>query len=110
MKMKSIWLVLVCFIGFSFYSCSESKSTSLNSQFNEANKVEAIVIKDCTGAYLRMNNKDYLICNDDTIEKYNNEEIIYVTYKIISDCDWSERVVCEMYHEKEGLIEITGIK
>lgn len=108
--MKSKWLVLVCLIGFTIYSCSESKSASLNSQFDEANKVEATVVKDCTGSYLRMNNKDYQVCNVDVLSDYESNSKIEVNYKSISTCDWGDQIICEMYHENEGLIEITGIK
>lgn len=67
------------------------------------------VIKDCTGSYLRYNDKDYHICNIENVDIYNNGTKVTASFKKIKECSRID-VVCRMYHANEGLINVIKIK
>lgn len=73
---------------------------------------EAAVIKDCTGSYLRINNKDYHVCNIEKLEGLENGVKIKASYRRLEKCTGPEQdaIVCMMYHENEGWIKIKKIK
>ncbi|HTN16950.1 MAG TPA: hypothetical protein VL092_04655 [Chitinophagaceae bacterium] len=69
------------------------------------------VVKDCTGSYLRSGGKDYHICNESKVASFADGTTVTASYKKVSDCKEQEgKVICMMYHENEGWIEITGIR
>lgn len=74
-------------------------------------ETQAIVVKDCTGTYLRINQKDYMVCNYEVLQNHSNGAEIRVDFKTAESCfHLIDLVVCEMYHENEGLIQVTKIK
>jgi len=70
----------------------------------------ATVIKDCTGAYIRIDSKDYFICNDEMVVNFENETKVYVEYDKVEQCDQTDDVICLMLHLSEDKIELTKIK
>lgn len=67
--------------------------------------------RDCTGTYLRLNKKDYLICNPAMTDSYVDGSDIRVKFKFKSKCDnTGDHPVCELYHKSYGFVEITEIK
>jgi len=70
----------------------------------------ATVIKDCTGAYIRIDSKDYFICNDEMVANFENETKVYVEYDKVEQCDQTDDVICLMLHLSEDTIELTKIK
>ena len=68
------------------------------------------VVKDCTGSYLRHNEKDYHICNIEKVEGFENGDEVQAFFEKISDCDNGEIIVCEKIHRNEGWIVILKIK
>ena len=71
---------------------------------SNVNNRNMIVVKDCTGSYLRFNGKDYHICNIETVENYDNGTEVKASFKIIDNCIDSNEVVCEILHKNEGLM------
>ena len=71
-----------------------------------------IVIKDCTGSYLRFNEKDYKICNIETVSNIEAGTIVIASFKEIKDCTniAASGSLCELYHKNEGWIDITKIE
>ncbi|RYD55759.1 MAG: hypothetical protein EOP56_14445 [Sphingobacteriales bacterium] len=68
---------------------------------------ESTIVKDCTGTYLRLNGKDYHVCNKDMIAQYPDGTKITATFKTINTCKASENeTICMMYHENEGWVEV----
>lgn len=67
------------------------------------------VVKDCTGAYLRFNDKDYQICNIEIVEDFENGVKVEASFEKIDDCEniWA---ACFMMHENEGWINVTKIE
>lgn len=77
---------------------------------NLANK-EVTILRDCTGTYLRYNSKDYQVCNKDKLEAYPDGEKLNVSFKMIDQCKNSsaEEIVCFMFHENQGWIEVQAV-
>ncbi|MGB4773737.1 MAG: hypothetical protein WBP45_01070, partial [Daejeonella sp.] len=71
-----------------------------------------IVVKDCTGTYLRLNNKDYKVCNFKTVVSFKEGEKVKASFDKIENC--SEEiglpVTCFLFHEYESQITIKKIK
>jgi len=70
------------------------------------------VVRDCTGTYLRYDEKDYHVCNASMLATFEDGEKIKAKYRSIALCDdySSTHVVCEMYHDNEGWVEVIEIK
>ena len=67
--------------------------------------------RDCTGTYLELNNRDYLICNPSMTNSIPNGESIKVKYNKKSSCPSNpDLILCELYHKSYGFVEITEIK
>jgi hypothetical protein len=77
---------------------------------SKVNNKNMTVIKDCTGSYLRFNDKDYHICNIETVEYYEDGAEVKASFKKVDDCPDNDEVNCEMLHNNEGWIEVTKIK
>lgn len=95
MKLTNYFLLAICI------------STTLS-----CSKIEMsmTVVKDCTGSYLRHNEKDYHVCNIEKIQDYKNGDEIQASFEKLPDCDNGEIIVCEKIHRNEGWIEIVKIK
>ena len=97
--MKNIFFILTSIILIAFSSCSEINNRNMT------------VIKDCTGSYLRFNNKDYHICNFEIVDEFGDETEVKASFNKIETCSNLEGIaVCEMYHKNEGLINVTEIE
>jgi hypothetical protein len=72
----------------------------------------ATIIKDCTGTYLRLNGKDYKVCNVEKVSRYQNDIDVSVSFKELKNCDGLGNIVpvCYMLHHFESWIEIEKIK
>jgi len=70
----------------------------------------ALVVKDCTGSYLKLKEKDYLICNSETVNDFNNGDSINVVFKTAKKCLTDTLVRCKMFHANEGWINVTEVK
>lgn len=59
------------------------------------------VIKDCTGKYLRIDKKDYPICNSEVVSTIANETKVKATFEKIGNTKCPERnqAHCQMVHE-----------
>lgn len=71
----------------------------------------AQINRDCTGTYIELNNKDYLICNPSMTDSFPNGSSVKVKYTSKSACPSEPGVsMCELYHKNYGSVEITEIK
>ncbi len=70
----------------------------------------ATVTRDCTGTYLRMDSKDWLVCNADILNKYKEGATVSAKFVKTDECpEFADKIFCMMYHENEGLIRITDL-
>ena len=69
------------------------------------------IVRDCTGTYLKLNNKDYLICNPAIASSFADGSQVQVKFQHVSDCpNDPNQVMCELYHHRYGFVQITKIK
>ncbi|MCI5059379.1 MAG: hypothetical protein MRY83_24920 [Flavobacteriales bacterium] len=94
--MKKIVVIVTLTIGM--FGCSKKRNT------------DAKVIRNCTGIYLNVDNKNYKVCNRDILQNYENEEPLTATFKKAEDCDLQSELVCFMHFDFEHYIEIKDIK
>lgn len=69
------------------------------------------IVRDCTGTYLRFNEKDYQVCNLGKVASFADGQNVKATFKKIKVCtDKSQpEAVCMMYHQNEGWVEVIKI-
>ncbi|PHR24414.1 MAG: hypothetical protein COA38_16615 [Fluviicola sp.] len=67
--------------------------------------------RDCTGTYLELNDKDYLICNPTMTNSFQDGSSVRVKFKSESSCPSnSVTFICYLYHKSYGFVEITEIQ
>ncbi len=68
--------------------------------------VSTIMINDCTGWYLQIDKKDYLVCNFDMVSKYKLGKEFYVQYFKTDDCEQADAMTirCMIVHPIESHI------
>lgn len=81
-----------------FSACNKSKHAT----------IEAQVIRNCSGTYLSIDTKNYQVCNEKILKKYNEGDQVKVAYHTIAECN-SLGVACAMYFQNEGLIEVDEV-
>lgn len=97
--MKHLALLFTTILILTLVSCRKENSQS------------ATVVKDCTGTYLRMNNNDYQVCNLNMTEKFKSEQRVVVSFNSVKECAaLKDQIVCYMYHENEGFVEVNSIE
>ena len=98
--MKNLSILAVLFIILSSFSCKKG------------NNVDATVIRDCTGTYLRINSSDYKVCNKSKLAKFEDGEAVNATFKVVTEgkCEADEDIVCMMYHEFKEKIVVTKVE
>lgn len=72
----------------------------------------ATVVRDCTGTYLRIGEKDYRVCNTEKTADYQDGEEVAASFKETRSCTGpaNDQIQCMMYHEYESWIEVKKIK
>ena len=69
------------------------------------------VIKDCSGTYLRLNNKDYHVCNTESVDNFSNGTIVNATFEKLKSCPSIEnQPTCYINHENEGWVKVKKIE
>jgi hypothetical protein len=101
MKISRLILIFSLSIGFliiaTFFACQKEELR------------EVTIIRDCSGTYIRWNNKDYHVCNYEKIADYADNLVLTVDFYKISSCN-DTSAVCELYHQNEGPVFIKKIK
>jgi hypothetical protein len=85
---------------------------SLSIACTKERNVNMIVIRDCTGTYLQKEGKDYHVCNLEKVKAFSDGAQVRASYKRLNECKGSgiDQIVCMMYHENEGWIEVLSIE
>jgi len=70
------------------------------------------IINDCSGVYFRMNNDDYLICNNSMVRDLETGTEIKIKYQVIDECEKQNNPPCYLpfFHEYKSIILISKIK
>lgn len=90
-------IIILSVILVSLFACEKS------------GKNNAQIVRNCTGIYLRMDGKEYRVCNSEKVSKYPNGVSITVNYKHIKKCN-SDDIVCTMAYPNDGDIKVLKIK
>ncbi|PCI07294.1 MAG: hypothetical protein COB73_08495 [Flavobacteriaceae bacterium] len=71
---------------------------------------KVLIVRDCSGTYIRMNEWDYKVCNDTTLVNIKNDAFAKISFIDINKCKLPEKVaVCMLYHEHVGAVKILEI-
>ena len=92
-KVFVLFSLIFCFV---FYSCKKEEL------------LEAIVIRDCTGTYLRVDKLDYAVCNLSSLTSYEDGSAVRVSFTRLSECS-PNAIACMMLHPNEGYVKVTGV-
>lgn len=70
--------------------------------------ISAEVVRDCTGVYVRVDNKDYFVCNKSAlVDKENGAQVnIKMEEDQADNCEGKNDIVCMMYHEHKGVVKV----
>ena len=82
----------------------------INSSCRKGQSQAATIVRDCTGTYLKMNGKDYYVCNAGKIAFFPTGTTIDVSFKTTDECLSVNPPLCYMFHQNEGWIEVITIK
>ncbi|RZL20637.1 MAG: hypothetical protein EOO96_24810 [Pedobacter sp.] len=98
--MKNLFPLILSIIVLAIFSCKKESYSS------------ATIIRDCTGTYLRVLDKDYQVCNIEKTASFENEQKVLANFNLIKECKNEASVVseCFMLHANAGLINIIDVK
>lgn len=72
--------------------------------------VNAVIVRDCTGTYVRVAEKDYLVCNIELLDKVDTGDTVRVRFQPIEKCARLDTtIVCMMYHPNEGKVQLKKV-
>jgi uncharacterized ubiquitin-like protein YukD len=72
--------------------------------------IQAVVVRDCTGTYIRLNDKDQLVCNSEKLKDYKDGDTVRVRLKKTTYCnELKDEAVCLMYHEHDGMVRVIEV-
>ncbi len=118
MKILSVFGTLFFALVLLFSSCQKEifdngdngGSSNGNDSTLVAQKMEFIT--DCTGDYLRLNGKDYHVCNSDQTKEFMNGDVVMASFIASKECATldSSQLTCKMYHANEGWVNVIAIK
>ena len=71
----------------------------------------AKVVRDCTGTYLQIDKKDYLVCNSDILKNFKEGQTVSATFEKTDYCpEFEGQVLCMMFHKNEAKIRVNTVK
>ncbi len=96
--MKILASIVLFSVSLLFIACDKTKG------------IQAEVIRDCTGTYLRIAGKDYHVCNTPKTASIAHGTMVIAAYTRSESCSRNEEIDCYMLHANEGWIEVKQIK
>ena len=69
----------------------------------------AVLVRDCTGSYIRLEDKEFLICNQKKVSFIETGTKIEVVISQVSECT-QEGIVCMMLHEHDGFVKVERVR
>lgn len=94
--MKLIGLLVI--VSLAFVSCKTKCDNDVQ------------IKRDCTGTYLRVDNKDYKVCNKGVVDAFKDNAIVEAKYKHLSSCSSEQEPLCQKTHQSYGWVEVLEIK
>jgi hypothetical protein len=106
--MKKVFLITFALSSLISAGCTKNKDRKCPATDQYSGKV--IVVKDCTGTYIRYREKDYRVCNEDLLKYYTDGSRITANFSKANNCSDLPLYLCNMYHQNEGLVAISCIQ
>lgn len=107
--MKKLFFLLVVLAGLLFGCRSENGPETLAPDCSSST---ITLIRNCTGEYLRIDGKDWLICNYQTVSNIAHNAAVAVRYQTVqgnaAPC-MGDRAICMMAWPYEGIVRIEDI-
>ena len=94
--MKFILGISVCIL---LISCSKLKSDTMKGRIE----------RDCTGSYIEIGTKDYLVANPSMIDHKEEGKVVKVIYRDAKEGDYEYEIVCFLHHPYESAIYIEKV-
>ncbi len=92
------------FVGF--LSLIISSCTAVQTPLNAG-----LLVRDCTGTYVRFEDGDYLVCNADILKEYKEGAKVSVGFDYSTECPKIKyEILCKLYHESKGMITVKKVK
>ena len=77
----------------------------------QAHTAEVIIVRNCTGTYIRFKEQDYKVCNQELIVKLKSDAKVNVTFEDSNRCKLpKDMAICSMYHPFISSVNIIAIK
>ena len=106
MKLSMLFWVIITMV--LLISCKKTDLSTPQDQTPTTGFQNAQVIKNCLGSFLQIENKNYLVCNENLVQNYPHKSQVQVTLNRQTGCNYSG--ACYMYFEYEYSVEILGIQ
>ena len=86
--------------------------TGLGGCVAPAHTERVTVVKDCTGVYIRSNEKDFKVCNYEILNPYSDGSVLKVNYNGLESCPATTDSVatCLMLHPTEGKVHVNKVE
>ena len=65
--------------------------------------------RDCTGSYIEIGTKDYLVANPSMIDHKEEGKVVKVIYRDAKEGDYEYEIVCFLHHPYESAIYIEKV-
>lgn len=72
-------------------------------------EMSAVIVKDCTGTYLRNLNVDYLVCNSEKTELFDEGQRVTVKVKELYQCK-DTTTKCIWYHPVAKFVKVKSVE
>jgi len=97
--MKKTLSITAIALLFTMFSCNKEEFKSMT------------VVKDCSGTYLSIDGKDFLVCNEERLSSMSNGTQVTATFRKIDDCpSLREKCICKIGHKSYGWVEVVDFK
>lgn len=98
--MKNLKPLILIFTIVMLFSCKKESYTN------------ATIIKNCTGTYLRVLDKEYFVCNVKKTASFDNQQKVLASFNLIKECKSLSigNPICAMYYPNNGIANINAIK
>ena len=96
--MRKLLFFTSLFTLFILLACSKEKHETMT------------IVRDCTGTYLRLNEKDYQVCNHEKLSSFVDGTKVKAIFKKVKECKNKDVAVCMLLHYNEGWIHVRKIK
>ncbi|MCO5285495.1 MAG: hypothetical protein M9898_03695 [Chitinophagaceae bacterium] len=98
--MKSLYIPILFSLLLVFSGCKKDDFSGTR---------EAMVVVDCTGTYLRVQHKDFNVCNIKIMAGFQDGDHVKATFTKIKECREVLGPICDMFHPYESWIEVKAI-